>query len=362
MSNVFFQSIALAKMLSVPYPPLNAPLVARRLICSLGLPDEVWAIYVEIGKLKGSMEVPIAGADPFEEHHAENIGAAVLLACRLCPSWPSWCLHKLPSSVVSFNEDHVLDGFAPPVAPMLNYPPLRTEDVCLSLHKDEISAYIQHVSKIVLPSALRDPEVQGKCNYNNILQNFFAEADCGKKNNNRCGRNDDNSSINAKVPIWMSGRAAMPAPRSQLEERAAILGVDFGKRVHKSKSDEAKDVQKRLLKRRAQGGAVDDIIYTYALCPLSDQGETDQQYTVLLERVARSIGAWPGDLHDLLQQLETKVSAVALCEVDDAMCELDEIALLSDEVDTRERRSSIDDDKPISHLMESCGRKRRREE
>ena len=89
---MLFNTAALADLIAVPLPPLNAPLVAWRLVAGLGLPAEVWHRYSDLAKLRGSWLAPMKGADPFREHHVENVAAAVLMACKLCPSWPLWAL------------------------------------------------------------------------------------------------------------------------------------------------------------------------------------------------------------------------------------------------------------------------------
>ena len=91
-SNVYYQACVLAKMLEMPMPPLNAPLVARHMIQALQLPPEVWVVYTNLIQLFYVRYRPLSNLDPFDEHYVERIAAAILLACRLCPSWTSWGL------------------------------------------------------------------------------------------------------------------------------------------------------------------------------------------------------------------------------------------------------------------------------
>ncbi len=50
VNNVFYQSCALAKMLDISIPPVNAPLIARHMIESLQLPNDVWVVYTKLIK------------------------------------------------------------------------------------------------------------------------------------------------------------------------------------------------------------------------------------------------------------------------------------------------------------------------
>ena len=77
-------------------PPLNAPLVAHKIITSLGLPPIVWENYVKITQLcTGGTAMKHANMQ--EQHHEIYIMSVIITAIKCCPNWTEWSLVKDPS-------------------------------------------------------------------------------------------------------------------------------------------------------------------------------------------------------------------------------------------------------------------------
>jgi hypothetical protein len=83
----------------ITLPPLNAPLVARRIVTQLGLPEIVWQNFCAITQL-GSAASPLIGADMSCQHYEERIMAVMIVAVKLCPSWTMWTFLTQPPSAV----------------------------------------------------------------------------------------------------------------------------------------------------------------------------------------------------------------------------------------------------------------------
>lgn len=88
----------------IALPPLNAPLVARRIVTQLGLPEIVWQNFCAITQL-GSAASPLIGADMSYQHYEERVMAVMIVAVKLCPSWTMWTfLTQPPSAIDTVNK------------------------------------------------------------------------------------------------------------------------------------------------------------------------------------------------------------------------------------------------------------------
>jgi hypothetical protein len=94
VSNISFHTHMLANMLKVPVPPLNAPLIARRMINAMGLPEDVWLLYNRITRMHRMLEAPPQYLRSYKQHHAENIIVALLVASKLTPGWTYWIVER----------------------------------------------------------------------------------------------------------------------------------------------------------------------------------------------------------------------------------------------------------------------------
>mmetsp|Transcript_7700 Transcript_7700/g.11425 ORF Transcript_7700/g.11425 Transcript_7700/m.11425 type:complete len:677 (-) Transcript_7700:293-2323(-) len=81
-TNIFFHSVLLANSLRFPLPPLNAPLVISSTISGLGLPSTVWDMWVVLSRLF-SRSAPLPCFQAVDMHHAEDLVAGLVVACRL---------------------------------------------------------------------------------------------------------------------------------------------------------------------------------------------------------------------------------------------------------------------------------------
>lgn len=94
VSNISFQTYVLANMLKVPVSPLNAPLIARRIVNAMGLPEDVWFLYTRLARMHRALELPPDRVRPYKEHYAENIIVALLVASKLTPGWTRWIVKR----------------------------------------------------------------------------------------------------------------------------------------------------------------------------------------------------------------------------------------------------------------------------
>lgn len=78
-------------------PPLNAPLVARRIIRYIGLPESVWDLYCELTQLS-TAATPLFGAGMDDLHYEERIMATIIIAVKLTPRWTEWTLLRHATS------------------------------------------------------------------------------------------------------------------------------------------------------------------------------------------------------------------------------------------------------------------------
>lgn len=296
---MWFQTVLLADTLSLPLPPLNAPIVARRIITSLGLPEAVLERYVDLTRVRGTVAVPVRGSDPFGEHYVENIAATLMVACKLCPRWRAWSLERLStdSSVEEGSWDHGSVNKQSRFGPFVSCVPVRVEDISMLLNDQNIDAYVQHVSGIALPSVLARLPEGGRGSYNNLLEQFFSSSDY------RASEPELNLEqgclLSHNKTVWKSQQFVIDPPQPQLpysseEKKLGSIG-NKRKRVKKTKKFIAEQEQQ---------------LHAYQLAPDSTDC-FDPQYTVLLERISRHVGIWPGVLHQLLHRLEMRIYAFA---------------------------------------------------
>jgi hypothetical protein len=95
-TNIMFHTYLLAEALQIRLPPLNAPLVARAMIASLGLPLSCWSAYCGVSQLFSSV-TPLRSLDPSAQHHPEHVMAACVVAIKLQRNWMEWSYAARPS-------------------------------------------------------------------------------------------------------------------------------------------------------------------------------------------------------------------------------------------------------------------------
>ena len=106
---IFYHTVKISEIIGITIPQLNAPLIAKTYILGLGLPKEVWEIYVKISCLFTDAD-PFIGMESWNEHYAENIMAAIIISCKFC-RWTQWSIAIIEEAVKTkysnFNQSNI---------------------------------------------------------------------------------------------------------------------------------------------------------------------------------------------------------------------------------------------------------------
>lgn len=87
---IFYHTVKISELIGKTIPQLNTPLIAKTFILGLGLPSEVWDVYVKISCLFTAGD-PFHGLESWNEHYSENIMASIIIACKFC-RWTEWSI------------------------------------------------------------------------------------------------------------------------------------------------------------------------------------------------------------------------------------------------------------------------------
>ena len=87
---IFYHTVKISEVIGKAIPPLNTPLIAKTYIIGLGLPLEVWDIYVKLSCMFRGAD-PFYGLESWKEQYPENIMASIIIACKFC-RWTEWSI------------------------------------------------------------------------------------------------------------------------------------------------------------------------------------------------------------------------------------------------------------------------------
>ena len=87
---IFYHTVKISELIGKAIPQLNTPLIAKTYILGLGLPSEVWDIYVKLSGIFKDTE-PFKGMESWKEQYPENIMASIIIACKFC-RWTEWSI------------------------------------------------------------------------------------------------------------------------------------------------------------------------------------------------------------------------------------------------------------------------------
>lgn len=161
-TNLSFYTYGLADSIRVELPPMNAPVIAYRLIKSLGLPSNVWNIYSEIYHIINmTVEQPTV-VNP-NQYYTENIVAGVLMSIKLSHGWMTWSLVRIDKEQEKVDGDSVTnDNLTVPIC---------VHDVDDNVTRGDLKIYIDSIVKSsARPAEYTNSKVSEKLRENRRVQ------------------------------------------------------------------------------------------------------------------------------------------------------------------------------------------------
>lgn len=278
-ANIFFHACSLASFIGTPFPPLNMPLAALSVVCSLGLP--VPRVWDNLTRMIRCLQVapPHRTLSSLDQHHPEHICVLIAMACRLSPGWMEWTLEHCP--------EHLRSPYG-----SVHPSPLMCADRISPGNLDSVLASLESVGKE--SHHFRD-EYPGSFSFNKPLKKALAEVKL--LSSDRFSRSDlATSSACSQLPYALEFRDKHAPPEAKLDKctkkvKDAILRFDPAHRE----------------------------CITY---PATFQSASvlPAQYICLVERLASCFCLPPGLVHHLLEEFDEEIT------IEEASCVDREVA------------------------------------